>query len=828
MTTKRKRANFINTHMFSPDTCLSPFTRKFFDTCFLSQSKIDPTPFFCSTSYTLLWAPLLDAISPTRAFGGLPQNVPPYNVKSANNVQYRNHFQDSCSILTSLATHIHTHHSNDIKQAMKSEIRTELNTPIVPPEMWVPLIDMAPEYAVEQFGYASSYIERFLMETHLYLCKVLNKMDSTKARDLRITDLLHQQVLRDFLGADFMFFLQCLFGPLYGLNLRNLAWHGFLSREEWYEPYNTLLLLTVWSIPKHAAKFTPSPALVKKGIPDFTLQELVTLCRTGALPSRLATFSGVLPTTPCPIDEEHFKNPTAFLGHKSPAWHRPGALAMVEWRGYSHLGGPFLDEKKWIDEMELEFVPNRAMLAPALEEVFRDEALIVGLLKRSDFVPSHFHNQFLNTCAAFRQQRYLEAAAGIVILLEVCLRWCFGKWNNIDYMYRSPNGDGLLTTIDVILDPVLDDTDPLQPHITPPPETEAKPNKLIEHFPDGVVALLFDHYIWKDGPRLRDDLAHAAVNPLTVPWDCVAPLMSVAIACLTKVHSSSCNNSSDVDYPAVNTIVSWVESYRPMVAPEVLLRREIQDCYTEDLGKFNALLQLIHSRPMFPGQEEPNAQVIMLNARPPDDPNFLLSPDVYLDVARKVAHRNLKVHNQNPIMVPFSAYVVDATLIPSDGNIQALAMGVTSPLSFTKTPQFRGRITMCISKYFVKLMILRRIVSFVSVFFSTMTEKYQVVYEKAMARTLYKKPRQQYARYVGDLPSLSALLVMITVAVEIIFTETTENHEGLRCQVLKTLECLLACLQDNQWFRSNAEVQTLMAMMGDAAEGIPIAPLYQA
>lgn len=119
---------------------------------------------------------------------------------------------------------------------------------------------------------------------------------------------------------------------------------------------------------------------------------------------------------------------------------------------------------------------------------------------------------------------------------------------------------------------------------------------------------------------------------------------------------------------------------------------------------------------------------------------------------------------------------------------------------------------MCVSKYHTKIQILRRIVTFLTLLMAEITEKYNVVYEKAMAKVLYKKPRTMYARLVGDLPVLGVIVELYLSTVEFLFRDP-EDDEDLRSQMLKALESLIAAVGDHQWHRCSKEMLLLLSML---------------
>lgn len=61
-------------------------------------------------------------------------------------------------------------------------------------------------------------------------------------RALKMKDMLHMHETRDRLGRDRIYLLRLMIGPLHGINLRNLLWHGFVAPHE-FPPYHSGLLL---------------------------------------------------------------------------------------------------------------------------------------------------------------------------------------------------------------------------------------------------------------------------------------------------------------------------------------------------------------------------------------------------------------------------------------------------------------------------------------------------------------------------------------------------------------------------------------------------------
>ncbi len=73
-------------------------------------------------------------------------------------------------------------------------------------------------------------------------------MDSFTCRQLKINDMLTTEKMKEILGTDVLFLLRLVSGPLQGMNLRNITWHGFLKDEEFHECYSSFLLLLILSL----------------------------------------------------------------------------------------------------------------------------------------------------------------------------------------------------------------------------------------------------------------------------------------------------------------------------------------------------------------------------------------------------------------------------------------------------------------------------------------------------------------------------------------------------------------------------------------------------
>lgn len=67
---------------------------------------------------------------------------------------------------------------------------------------------------------------------------------------LKMKDILMMPELRDSIGADKIYLLRMLIGPLHGINVRNLLWHGFVAGHEFPVHFACLIFALLLSLAK--------------------------------------------------------------------------------------------------------------------------------------------------------------------------------------------------------------------------------------------------------------------------------------------------------------------------------------------------------------------------------------------------------------------------------------------------------------------------------------------------------------------------------------------------------------------------------------------------
>lgn len=64
----------------------------------------------------------------------------------------------------------------------------------------------------------------------------------------KLSEILLHPLISQSLGEDILFILRTMIGPLNGLNLRNVIWHGFVTYEEFSPNYTSFFLVLLLSL----------------------------------------------------------------------------------------------------------------------------------------------------------------------------------------------------------------------------------------------------------------------------------------------------------------------------------------------------------------------------------------------------------------------------------------------------------------------------------------------------------------------------------------------------------------------------------------------------
>jgi hypothetical protein len=289
----------------------------------------------------------------------------------------------------------------------------------------------------------SAVVERLLGDSLAATCAAQQRKPVEEvACPLMLKDILAADELGEALPSPLLAMLHALVGPPTGLNLRNLAWHGFLPLCEPLEllsPYVTLMLFVALEVAGHVAALPP------------------------ALRRPLRTRDAMA------------ARDAPLLSHWDAVRRASPHAATWEWISRGGECDPALAAAAEA------IVCNSMLMLPGRERDWR-EALRCAL-GRAPPTAAMAH----------------RAMALAIPTLEFGLRRAYVVVNSLPEAMLTAESEALYTTLDAILAPTL-------------PESE-DPNRLMDLLGTGLAAALSDVFMARQGPRLRDRVAHAELPP---------------------------------------------------------------------------------------------------------------------------------------------------------------------------------------------------------------------------------------------------------------------------------------------------------------------------
>lgn len=110
------------------------------------------------------------------------------------------------------------------------------------------------------FSVGITFLERVLGDLLLLTKKKTSNDSNTSSddvtnlvenfRELKINELLMVEEIELILGKEFVFIFRCFSGPLQGLNLRNVVWHGFLDSTHFSRSFSSFLIVLIITLAK--------------------------------------------------------------------------------------------------------------------------------------------------------------------------------------------------------------------------------------------------------------------------------------------------------------------------------------------------------------------------------------------------------------------------------------------------------------------------------------------------------------------------------------------------------------------------------------------------
>ena len=628
-------------------------------------------------------------------------------------------------------------------------------------------------------------------------------------RETKSTDLLQNEFLKRLLGVKTILLFRALFGPLHGLSLRNLVWHNFLSAEELHPSYAVLLLHIILSLHKVSLKSVISNPHSVVSIGDILYDVTrpfgeVKGCEEEVRAECFKAVAAMLQTKP--LIAKKYANALERFGVEEKLRGLPERISYITEetpfvlmditakRASAHKGGPLFDLKEWTGGLKrrgIDLTPTE--LTEALLGIGKNAFL--DLVANSAFFLSSRENEWGEALEAYYSTLYLEkasklsateglanggrvcmngvasdacsvykAAALVSVLLESALRRVYAAVNDLDHRWRAPIKDELFVTVDEILSPGA--------------------NHLLPFLGNGATDVLYDHWIWQDGPRGRDDLAHASIHPEDIPVEILSPLLAVVIHCGVALAPPEQRERFATTFA---TPLRYVANYHTQMAPQALFNTESALFQTTGRAMITERLRLIELRGTGfppPSGGSSGVDVAGQNERIADDPNRL----------------------------PDNARVLRERLEKWAGGVQGMEVPAVTEV------QFVGKVANVAGRCFVRCSTLRKIVAACEAFTQRVSLTYDAMYTLVFSRRAYKKQRIVYARLLTELETLADMTDLAFSFAQVNAACETPNGDMLRERCLNFMHSLVHQAELKQWSRCLPEYTAFTAALVEMIE----------
>ena len=200
---------------------------------------------------------------------------------------------------------------------------------------------------------------------------------------------------------------------------------------------------------------------------------------------------------------------------------------------------------------------------------------MLELTANTEFIPANRLVDWQKAFSLYDSKQYFYCISLLLPLLEHSLRRLFGIVNNCEDRIHCADTDEAYTTFDEILDTIVTD------------KTTKVPNKLYQELGDKIMHMLFDVLFWKDGPRIRDKVAHGCLVQSNVPSSIADILVYLCVILFKKYKSPPTEEHSSDDQESI--IHLYYHSYSSYFHPAKMLAEDIVQCRNELLrfyGKY--------------------------------------------------------------------------------------------------------------------------------------------------------------------------------------------------------------------------------------------------
>ena len=673
-------------------------------------------------------------------------------------------------------------------------------------------------------------------------------------RMTKATDVMQSEPLAACFGAGFIVVLRALVGPLHGLMLRNLLWHDFVAPAEARREYAALLLLLSLSLPATGVVLPCAGPQGHVSLRSFFLNAddgsaaveaapAASDARTHAPTERVSEgASDASAAAASAGDQQLLPPPQPATGRAAPASSsfvgsaghaRFNTLRVAEERGEAHKTGTFFRLHEWAAHLRAGY-GLEALCPASLRAAFRPDR--VGVLQgvfapeASPFFLESRRGEWAKAVRLCVDGRVYDACVLTTVLLESALRRVHVAVNDIDGRWKAPAEDELFLVIDDMLHPVLQKKwEGGGEGAAVDAAEEGVPNRTVTEFlSDGAAAVLYDHWVWKEGLRARDDVAHASLLPCHVPLDAVLPLLAVAAWCAAQVPTEEAaaaaagavegggDDSGDVE-SLRRRLCAFVDGYTPQLSPIALLQTELRLAHDGGFARLRATAAqaavLLKVNNGFP--PPPQAGAVTEEAGAPEAataaaavPATAAGVDVAAQNKRRADDPNHLPHEE--------AVLLEAALekrFAAGGAGGGGGVAAAPPHPPIRSLGFQGKVTNVSSRRFVRLQTLRKIVASCHSFCERLADTFEHQHGLVWSRKAYKKQRIAYARLLEDVSVMASLvslaLAFVRVNASLVDTDY-KNGDLLRERCLNFMCSLQHQAEAKQWSRCLPELKLFL------------------
>jgi hypothetical protein len=406
---------------------------------------------------------------------------------------------------------------------------------------------------------------------------------------------------------------------------------------------------------------------------------------------------------------------------------------------------------------------------------------LLDMVRHSFFIAELRKIDFEKAIDSFYRGEYYYTIALLLPLLEQSMRRFFGYVNNCPERIHCAETDIMYTTFDEMLDPFVDEDGNI-------------PNLLYNEIGHHVLFALFDYLFWKDGPRIRDKIAHGIVNPRTIP-KCIPQMILNSLVYLCYKYSVF-PPGEEPAVPYHELYKEWYDSfnnYEPLFHPVKCLVKDMFDCHSIWKNFHDEFIQVRKSTERV--QKEYDSVPLKMI-------------DDSLECQTALQHVHDQILSQHNSIVLFHSDTLSQSL-----EYYHVSKKPVLPLKFT------GKVGNCLSTNLNAVYVLRKIVFHTREFLEHIIVTYTEYTELINQRKGQKKHRQVVAKFLYNMDDFNSLIQIIMCQVQLLHLESFNEmrsesviqlSEQFRHNCLGFVISLLSSTQTNRWDKFKRNMSSYM------------------